>query len=129
MNGCNAFYCFELDDQAVVYEKIEPGFAYGIALVAHAGRHLSGKANVAQRQFNAQRFLINGFQEAWAEKAVHLDRSTNDTVSKLVKLCTWLHHVQILGVLGVLAVHALESATATRQLLAVDSNIPGHSLI
>jgi hypothetical protein len=25
MNGRNAFYCFELDDQAVVHEKIEPG--------------------------------------------------------------------------------------------------------
>ncbi len=69
-----------------------------------------------QRQFHAQRFLVAGLQEARTEKAVHFDRGTDDTVGQLVELRAWLHHPKILGDLGVLAVHSLQSANSPAQL-------------
>jgi hypothetical protein len=47
---------------------------------------LSGKRDAAERQLHAQRFLIDGFEKARTEKAVHLDRGSDDSVSKFVKL-------------------------------------------
>ena len=100
-------------------EKIETCFAHLFSLVSHADGYLARKRNVAQRQFHAQRFLVDGLQEARTEKAVHFDRGTDDTVGQVVELRAWLHHPKILGDLGVLAVHSLPSANSPAQLPAI----------
>ena len=69
-------------------------------------------------QFHAQRFLVDGLQEARTEKAVHFDRGTDDTVGQVVELRAWLHPPTILGDLGVLAVHSLQSSNSLAQLPA-----------
>src|SRR5437899_2569390 len=69
---------------------------------------------------STQRFLVDGLQEARTEKGVHFDRGTDDTVSQVVELRAWLLHLlrhpKILGDLGVLAVHSLQSPNSPAQL-------------
>jgi len=45
---------------------------------------LASNANAAERQFDAQRFLIDRLQKSRSEKPVYFDGGTDHTVSKII---------------------------------------------
>ena len=84
MDGCDALHRLELDYEALVHQKIKPRFADFFALVFHTDRHLASKGNAAERQFDAQCFLIDRLQKSRSEKPVYFDGGADHTVSKII---------------------------------------------
>jgi len=41
-------------------------------------RILPDELNSAERKFNGKCFFVNGFEEAWSERAMHANRSGNN---------------------------------------------------
>ena len=109
----------KLEHDTVFDEEIEARLADDTEVVLHADRHLASKTDTAERELDAQRFFLDGFQKSGPEKPVDLDRSPDHAVSKVIQLRVWLHLPKILGDLGVLAVHTLPSTRPRAKLFIV----------
>lgn len=64
--------CFQLDNELLFYEEVEPPFTDPMALVLHTDSNLPGKPDATMRQLHAKRLFINRFQEPRTQQSVHL---------------------------------------------------------
>ena len=124
MDRCDALHGLELDHQAVVHDEIQAGFANLSSLVLHADRSLSGKPDAAERQLDAQRFLIDGFEIARTEKAVHLDRCPNHRVRQWISLIH-SHHLSEMFHIGTSSLCLCASVVPFNLYLSCVRNVPG----
>jgi len=84
MNGRDLIDSFQLKDQGVFYDKIDPLTADLDVLVFHDNVFLPFKSNAVEFELVAQGFLVNAFQVAWPQDPVDFNGGPDDSMDQFV---------------------------------------------
>jgi hypothetical protein len=85
MDRQHMFKAFDLKDQNLLDDQVQPVTAVQFhALVLDRKRNLPLESDSSQMKFVAKTFLVGGFQQTRPERAMHLDRGSDHTLSELL---------------------------------------------
>lgn len=84
MDRIDLLYRLEFDDQSSFDKEIQPMDADLSFAVKYTDRKLSLKANSAGSKFNAESFLVKGFEESRAKGTMNLDGSSYDRFGQFI---------------------------------------------
>src|SRR6266481_4559737 len=86
------FDSFQLDEQTVVNEQVEPQrFVKNKPFILHANYFLRRSGNRTQFQLAQQTSLVNRFDQPWSLTPMDLDRCSNDFATEAV--CSLIQRV------------------------------------
>ena len=78
------FYALYFHNHRLLDQQVNPVFSDGPAFVSHRHGHLASVGQALQFALDAQRFLIDVFQQAGPQVPVHFDGATYDLFCYLI---------------------------------------------